>query len=104
MKLAISEVLVTEGDLYELMGEDSLIHIYDSSVQVVCDGDVYQHKHVFKGYFTDDYGFMRPDMGSSHAAHNLAIKVSNSGFINTDHWLCVGNFSEDFARIATIYN
>lgn len=93
-KLFVSTVNVCEGALYELMGEDSLIVCFDTVVRAHCDGDVYEHKHIFNGSFVDREGINRPNMAAVNNAHTLADRVSRKGEINTEHWLCVGNVSE----------
>lgn len=94
MKLFVSKVDVCQGALYELMGEDSVIVCFDTVVRAYCDGDVYEHKHVFEGSFRDRDGINRPNMAAVPYAERLANRVHSKGEINTAHWLCVGNVSE----------
>lgn len=90
----VSSVHAIETDLYEVWGEDSKLVCYDMVVEVIVDGDIYHHKHVFKGCFRDEEGIMRPNMGCKEQAQRLAQRVANHGWINTDHWNLVGNLSE----------
>jgi hypothetical protein len=75
MKAFISLVEIIEGNLYELMGEDSKIFVFDSFIRVISDGEVYDHKHIFKGSFVDEDGINRPDMGACCSAVNLLDKI-----------------------------
>lgn len=93
-KLFVSTVDVCEGYLYELMGEDSKLVCFDTTVRAYCDGDIYEHKHLFKGSFTDKEGIPRANMSAVPNANYLANRVTERGFINTEHWLHIGNLSE----------
>jgi hypothetical protein len=93
-KFFISSVEVIEGDLYELFSEDCKIFVFDSFIRAICDGEVYDHRHIFKGSFVDDEGINRPAMNAVADAHTLADQVSSRGYIDTKHWDCVGNLSE----------
>ena len=84
--ISVSSVNVIESNLYEVWGEDSKLVVYDLVVQAVCDKDVYNHVHVFKGYWEDDEGFNHPNYGAKEDAHRLAGKVLDRGTINLLHW------------------
>jgi hypothetical protein len=93
-KLLVSSVNVIEGDLYQIMGEDEMLVVYDTFIQAICDGDIYYHKHVFKGHGQDDDGFEHPNRNAVAHAENLANLVRDRGSIDTSYWNCVGNISE----------
>jgi hypothetical protein len=94
MNLFISDVMVVEGNLYQVMGEDEMLYVYDAVVQAIVDGDIYHHKHVFKGHVQDPDGFDHPNYNAKGDAEALMVRVSDHGVINTDHWELVGNLSE----------
>lgn len=94
MKLLISNIDVIEGHLYELMGEDEKIFVFDSFVRVIIDGEVYDHNHIFKGCFVDDDGFNRPNMNAKADAEKLVANIMEAGMIDTRYWTCVGNLYE----------
>ncbi len=86
--IKIKDAGVIEGYLYEVWGEDSKLVVYDLYVQAVdFDGNLYTHRHVFKGYFTDEYeGFNHPNFGAKPEAHRLAQRVRDKGVINPNFW------------------
>ncbi len=93
-ELTISRVGAIEGDLYLVWGEDEELFLFDTVVEAIVDGDIYHHKHIFKGLVVDDEGINRPNMGAKDAADKLVGAVVDHGVINLDHWVLVGNLSE----------
>lgn len=99
-KLLVSNVYAVEGDLYQVMGEDEMLYVYDIVIEAVVDGDIYHHKHVFKGHLEIDMGqgytAEHANMNCKRDAEKLLARIYNegNGWIDTDHWECVGNLSE----------
>jgi len=93
-KFHISDVMVIEGDIYDIMGEDEMLYVYDLQLQAIVDGDIYIHHHVFKGHCQDDDGFDHPNRNAKSDAEDLCAKVADRGIIDTAHWDCIGNVSE----------
>jgi len=95
MKLFVSEVNVIETDLYSRMAEDGEIIVYDCIVRAICDGEVYDHKVIFRGAFKDEYeGYYHVDYNAKKQAHILADRVADVSVINTDHWTAIGHVDE----------
>lgn len=95
MKLLASILKVVEGDLYNITGEDELLYVYDCFVEAIVDGDIYHHNHVFYGHVQDDDGYEHPNRNAKNDAEDLVNRIHNSGcMIDTTHWRCVGNLSE----------
>ena len=93
--MKISTCYVVETDLYARMAEDEEIIVYDCIVEALVDGDIYHHKHVFKGAVQDDeFGYWHVNRNCKDDAQHLADRVNTKGFINLDHWVLVGNLSE----------
>ena len=87
-KFHVSRVEVIETDLYEVWGEDEKLVVYDLNVRAFVDGEIYDHKHIFKGVFKDEReGLYHADMGAKKHAHDLANRVADRGIIDTDHWI-----------------
>jgi hypothetical protein len=96
-KLYVSDVEIVETDLYERMAEDGAIIVYDCFVRVYCDGMVYDHEHVFKGAYKDQYeGYYHVNYNCRKEAEKLANRVAEAGQINTDHWNEIGHVDEIF--------
>ena len=93
-RLRISMVTVIEGALYEVWGEDGKLVVFDQFVRVVCDGTVYDHVHMFYGSVETPDGFHVPNYNAKQDAQNLAARVHDAQFINTEHWHCIGNLTE----------
>ena len=95
-KMKVSDCGVSEGMLYEVMGEDSLLHCYDLEVSVVDeDGGLWKHRHVFKGCFKDEHDdMMRPNFAAKPEAHRLAERVKKAGYFNPEHWVYYGHEDE----------
>ena len=93
-KLTISGVEVIQGNLYEVWGEDGKLIVYDTFVQVVCDGEVYDHIHMSYGTVTDDHGYHHPNYNAMGDAEKLANRITDAGVIDTKYWHCMGNLSE----------
>lgn len=99
--LADAIVNVCEGPLYQMMGEDEMLHVYDLWIEAIIDGDVYYHKHIFKGFVEcevpEDCGggcFNYPNFNAKSEAERLAERVRKADSINTDHWEFIGSYSE----------
>lgn len=93
-KLFISTVEVIEGHLYEVWGEDSKLVVYDQFVRVICDGEVWDHIHIFYGTVADREGFHHPNFNAKAEAERLAARVHDRGWIDTKHWHHIGNITE----------
>lgn len=93
-KLFINNVYSSQTDLYELMGEDEMLVLYDVYIFAIADGEIYRHNHVFKGHIQDEDGFEHPNRNAQPDADRLVDKILSKGKINTDHWVCIGNISE----------
>ena len=92
-KLLASHVYVVEGDLYRAVGEDGELILYDCVVEAIVDGDIYHHKHVFRGASECD-GFTYP-VNAKHFAEKLVARIHDAGdMIDPKHWDLVGNLSE----------
>jgi hypothetical protein len=94
MELFINDAYSSQTDLYELMGEDGMLVLYDVYIFSIADGEVYRHKHVFKGHVRDEDGFEHPNYNAQPDADRLVNQIRSKGKINTDHWVCIGNISE----------
>lgn len=92
--MKVSTCYIVETDLYNVMGEDEMLTVYDVIVEALVDGDIYHHKHVFKGHVQDPDGFEHPNRYAKDDAQRLADRVNTKGFINLEHWVLVGNLSE----------
>ena len=86
MKTKISKVMIQEGPLYEMMGEDSPIVIYDVFVIALAGDIIYRHEHNFEGHFYDRDGIARPNMSQRSKVIQFADRVKSAGEINLKYW------------------
>jgi len=93
-ELFINDVYSSQTDLYELMGEDEMLVLYDVYIFAIADGEIYRHSHVFKGHVQDEDGFEHPNRNAQYDADRLVDQIRSKGKINTDYWVCIGNISE----------
>lgn len=85
--MKIRSVYIGEGGLYEIMGEDGPLHVYDVFVVAVTeDGKHYAHDVRFKSWYVDDEGINRIDHGYELDALRLLDRVEKVGVINPEYW------------------
>lgn len=85
--MKVKNVYIDRGDLYEIMGEDSPLHVYDVFVCVIGeDGKRYVHRVRFKSWYEDDEGIARIDHGYELDAVRLLDRVAAKGVINLEFW------------------
>lgn len=85
--MKIVKVYIGQGELYEVMGEDSPLHVYDVFVCAVGeDGKHYAHQVRFKSWYEDDEGIVRIDHGYDLDAVRLMDRVDSQGVINLEFW------------------
>lgn len=93
-KIKISDVHVVEGNLYRAVGEDGELILYDCIVEAIVDGDIYHHKHVFRGLGESPDGFAYP-VDAKSLAEKLVSRIIDAGMvIDLEHWVSAGNLSE----------
>ena len=94
--MKVTDCAVSEGLLYEVMGEDEMLTCYDLVVCVWDDkGAMWKHKHVFKGSFRDEIdGMMRPNYAAKPNAHDLCERVKKAGWFNPVFWEYYGHEDE----------
>jgi len=93
-QLRVDFAEVVSGDLYERISEDGLIVVYDQWIEAVCDGVVYRHNFIFKGYFTTEDCIDYADMAAGYKANKLLEKIHSFGYININHWGELGAVSD----------
>lgn len=76
MKLAINEVYVGQGPLYEVATEDGIGHFFAYIVHVVVGKNVFAHPHAFRGEVP----------GAKEMAEVMAGLVEDRGIIDVERW------------------
>lgn len=79
---------VIEGNLYEVMGEDSMLQVFDYMVIAEgVDGNEYLLGQKFKAWSVDEKGIPCIDYSFEDVLKNLIPKIENRGVINLDYWV-----------------
>jgi len=108
--LKVFNCYVCEGMLYQVMGEDEMLTVYDLWLEARdSDGALWKHHHVFKGAVECDVpedcgggSHMYPNYDAKRQAEELCDKVKRAGKFNPDHWVYYGHEDEadGYANVA----
>lgn len=87
MRIVPNSAYVSEGPLYEIMGEDSMLVVFDYFVEVTgVDGSRYQLNKYFKGWSENFEGIPGVNGAASYIAKKLSESVNARGYIKREHW------------------
>lgn len=86
--LKVVDVSKWEGPLYQVMGEDEMLFVFNSSVTVLAaDDKVYRHNTFnVPGHGVDEDGHTRPNYDYKNEVQAFIDRVQARGFIDLRFW------------------
>lgn len=84
----IIDVQVWQGGLYQVMGEDEMLYVFDAGVVVVtADNRRWIHKtFLVKGAGRDEDGCTRPNRGWREEVETFRARVDKRGTVDLAYW------------------